>query len=494
MRKRLLFFLCLVAGACSSACSDSGTGAPGADSDAARPGLPRLHAEGKRIVDAEGNAVVLRGVNLGCWLFHENWISQVDYPLHGRIYVLGHEQGIGTEVETVLRRMGPARGARWIEAFEAGLEELVGGPATDAFLSEVARYPVVYDDSDRATRTLLEERFGTEGRDRLLDAFWGAWIREPDIEWIAAQGFNVVRVPIGYRNLIVQSEKEPLRSLDWNERAFARLDSLLRWCEKYGVYAVIDIQEAPGGQNDYSGPARLYEDPLMQELTLELWEELSRRYYDRDVVAAYSLLAEPFGAPSAQARDDMYDRIVTRIRGRGDDHLLVIHDGFFGMATLPRPEERGWENVVYSTHIFEFDVTNLLGYQILVPLYDRLFNRSQEIQRVPYYIGSFSTMKDEEFAYRGASLLVDLYERSGWSWSLWTYKKIDDPIDQELFGITTSWGLRGRLASSFERPDLYRDGEADLMRAFAGYADLVLDPNERLLDILLQGGRVAQGY
>jgi hypothetical protein len=456
--------------------------------------LPRLHAEGKNIVETGGSAVVLRGVNLGCWLFHENWISQLDYPLHGRIYVLGHEQGIGNAVDAVLRQVGPSHGAQWLEAFEAGLDALIGQPATDAFLTEVARYPVVYDDSDRATRTLLEERFGRGGRDRLLDVFWGVWIQEPDIAWIAAQGFNVVRVPIGYRNLITQSEKEPLRSLDWNEKAFSRLDSLLGWCEKYGVYAVIDIQEAPGGQNDYSGPARLYEDPLMQELTLQLWEELSRRYRKRDVVAAYSLLAEPFGAPSAKARDDMYDRIIRRVRACGDDHLLVVHDGFFGMGTLPRPEERGWENVVYSTHIFEFDVTNLLGYEILVSLYDWLFNRSQEIQRVPYYIGSFSTMRDEEFAYRGASLLVDLYERSGWSWSLWTYKKIDDPIDQELFGTSTSWGLRGRLASSFERPDLYRDEEATLMRKLAGYADLVIEPNERLLDILLQRERPAEGY
>ncbi len=281
------------------------------------------------------------------------------------------------------------------------------------------------------------------------------------------------------------SDKEVLNSLEWNERAFHRIDTLLDWCERYGIYAVLDVQEAPGGQNDYSGPPRLYEDQRMQELTVELWEELSRRYHERNVVAAYSLLAEPFGAPSLKARDDMYHRIVKKIRERGDDHILVIHDGFFGLGSLPHPAGRGWEGVVYSTHIFEFDVTNLLGYQLLVWLYDVLFNRAQEAQQVPYYIGSFSPMRDEAFAYEGASLLIDLYERSGWSWSLWTYKKIDDPIDRELFGISSSWGLRGRLASAFDRPDLYRDDERELARKFAAYADLRIDPNERLLDVVL---------
>lgn len=446
--------------------------------------MPRLHAEGRDILTDQGDPVLLRGVNLGSWLFHENWISAVDYPLHGRIFVLGREAGIGDAVAAVLRQLGPGSDAAWLARFRAALEARIGKPAVDDFLEQVALYPEIYDDSDLLLRLRLEARFGTVGRDRLLDAFWGAWILEADIAWIAAQGFNVVRVPIGYRNLVTSSDNEPLTALPWNERAFQRIDALLAWCEKHGVYAVLDIQEAPGGQNDYSGPSRLYEDPLMQELTIQLWQEISRRYAQRNVVAAYSLLAEPFGAPSTRARDDMFDRLVRAIRGPGDDHLLVIHDGFFGMWTLPVPAALGWEGVVYSTHLFEFGVTNLPGYQLLAAFYDCLFNAAQGGQQVPYYIGSFSTMKDEDYAYQGIELLVDLYERSGWSWSLWTYKKIDDPIDAELFGASTSWGLRGRLASDFERPDVHRDDEAALLGKLGAYSGVVLNPNERLLGIL----------
>jgi len=471
-----------VAASCDSA------GEKGPVEPAPQVEISRLHAQGRDIVNEQGEVKTLRGVNLGGWLFHETWISAVDYTLSGRIHVLGAEAGIGEDVDAALRIVGPAEGDGWLAAFRTAVEGRVGAEATDALLDEVARYPSIYDDSDLPLRLLLEDRFGTAGRDDLLDIFWGAWIREADIEWISQQGFNVVRVPIGYRNLITVSDREPLTALPWNERAFARVDELLSWCERYGVYAVLDIQEAPGGQNDYSGPPRLYEDPLMQALTVDLWEEISRRYARRNVVAAYSLLAEPFGAPSPRARDDMYDTLIRALRGQGDDHLLVIHDGFFGLQTLPRPLDRGWEGVVYSTHLFEFGVNSLPGYQLLALLYDLVFNRAQGQQDVPYYIGSFSTMKDADYAYEAATLLLDLYKRSGWSWSLWTYKKIDDPIEALLFGTSTSWGLKGRLRSALDRPDVYRDDEQTLRRKFAAYADQVIAPNERLLEVLVGDG------
>ena len=454
------------------------------DPDAGPDSLPRLTSAGRDIIDPAGQVVKLRGVNLGSWLFHENWISNVDYPLHGRIHVLAPESGIAAEVDASLREVGPSGAESWLERFREALAARIGAERTAAFLAEVARYPVVFDDSDKLMRALLEERFGIDGRDQLLDTFWGAWIREPDLAWVASQGFNVVRVPMTYRSLVIASDHTTPDELIWNEAAFSRLDELLSWCDGYGLYAVLDLQESIGGHNDYAGPPELYTSPRNQELTVALWEELSRRYARRSVVAAYSLLAEPFGAPDTVARDAMYDRLVKAIRARGDDHLLVIHDGFFGLGTLPQPGDFGWTGVVYSTHIFEFGIGTTLEYQLLFALYDALFNQAQARQDVPYYIGSFSTFEDAEFAYRGAELATELFNRSGWSWSVWTLKRIDDPIDQQLFGTTTSWGVLGRLGSPFERPDLHRDSFGELSRKLAAYAELELAPNERLRRIL----------
>jgi aryl-phospho-beta-D-glucosidase BglC (GH1 family) len=448
------------------------------------PPLSRLHAEGTDLVDAEGRVVRLRGVNLGGWIFHETWITGVDYTPHGRLRVLGQEAGLGEDVDAALIEVGPSGDASWLGTFEAALAARVGaGPAAD-LVAESERYPSLRDDSDLPLRQALSQRFGDAGRDRLLDAFEGAWIQEADIAWLASQGFNLVRVPMGYRALVTHPDDATPVSLAWNEPAFARVDQLLDWCEAHRVYAILDIQEAPGGQNDYSGPSRLYADPAMQALTVTLWEELSDRYRDRDGVAAYSLLAEPMGAPSAGARDDLYDRLVQAIRARGDDHLLVIHDGFRGMWTLPDPVRLGWQDVIYSTHFFEWGASSLQDYEDLIAYWDLMLVSSQQEQGVPYFAGSFSTMRDAGWAYEAAGRVAGYFESRGWAWSLWTYKCIDDPIDEELFGATSSWGLRGRLQGGYDRPDVWRDEESVLQEKLAAYATVRLDPNRALLDAL----------
>ena len=150
------------------------------------------------------------------------------------------------------------------------------------------------------------------------------------------------------------------------------------------------------------------------------------------------------------------------IRAQDDDHLLVIHDGFKGMQTMPDPATYGWEGVVYSTHLFEWGATSEADYEAAAELYGTLFASTQETQGVPYYIGSFATFVDADWAYAGAADLVAMYGQHGWGWTVWTYKRIDDPIDAALFDTSTAWGVRGRLRSELDRPDLYRDDEAAL--------------------------------
>lgn len=224
----------------------------------------------------------------------------------------------------------------------------------------------------------------------------------------------------------------------------------------------------------------------MQQLTIDLWLELSRRYKDRNVVAAYSLLAEPMSAPTTKDRDDMYDRLIKAIRGKGDDHLLIIHDGFKKMNSLPNPSEKGWEQVVYSTHIFEWGAKSLSEYDLYIKLVLANFKLWREKQNVPYYIGSFSTMQDKEWAYQSAEKLVKYYNQNGMSWSLWTFKRIDNPVDKELWGESTAWGLLGRLEGKLERVDIHRDDKATILKKLSNYANLNLKPNTKLLKALAQ--------
>lgn len=463
--------------ACHDAPDDSAVALEGA--------LTRLHAEGTLIVDEDGETISFRGVALGGWNFLETWIPLMAYTEHGRAIQLADEQGIGSEVRMAIGEIGPGDGAEWRDALASSLSASLADDVIAALMSSLEAYPLLWDDSDLALRQVLETRFGAEARDELLDTFQRAWFNESDVAWLAEEGFNVVRIPLGYRGLTTHMVDDTITELEFNELAFSRIDEVLDWCEQYGIYAVLDLQESPGGHNDYSGVGTLYEDPQMQALTVALWEELSRRYSDRDVVAAYSLLAEPMAAPSVEARDEMYDQIVKAIRMGGDDHLLVLHDGFQGMASFPMPEEKGWENVVYSTHIFEWGADSLELYQAYIIYLENAITLAQDAHQVPYYVGSFSTFLDEDWAYEAAGEMRRLFERAGWGWTLWTYKRLDDPVDAELFGDRSSWGVRGGVPSSFTRPDPQRQSLKALQAAYAGYAEVETTPNEALLQALL---------
>jgi len=156
------------------------------------------------------------------------------------------------------------------------------------------------------------------------------------------------------------------------------------------------------------------------------------------------------------------------------------------MDSLPVAADLGWSNVVYSTHIFE-TATNEAAYGLLLAGMKNGFAKAQAKQEVPYYIGSFSTYFDQDWAYAVTEKLVQWYEQAGYGWSVWTWKRPDDPLTAELFdGYHTQWGILGRLAdpAAFDRPDPHRDSKETLLRKFAGYATLAVEPNERLLRIL----------
>ena len=64
------------------------------------------------------------------------------------------------------------------------------------------------------------------------------------------------------------------------EENFKWLDNLVSWCEKYGIYIVLDMHGAPGGQtgqNIDDSPNNLPElfmDPLFEKRLTRLWMKL----------------------------------------------------------------------------------------------------------------------------------------------------------------------------------------------------------------------------
>jgi len=218
---------------------------------------------------------------------------------------------------------------------------------------------------------------------------------------------------------------------------------------------------------------------------IELWREIGRRLRDRTEVAAYSLLAEPYAAPDVATMLAIYVRLHDALRADGDQHLLVIHDGFKGMLNLAPPAMLGLTNVIYSTHVFDWGVASLEEYRSRAALYEGTFAAAQERQGAPFFVGSFSTIVGAAFGYEALAEYLDLWNRRGWSWALWTYKRFDDPLDAELFGAAyaaTGWGFVRTPAPGWQRPDPVRDDLPTLVGKMAGYSSVGAGENADMVE------------
>ncbi len=73
-----------------------------------------------------------------------------------------------------------------------------------------------------------------------------SYIVEANIERIASLGFTVVRMLINHTILEDDAASGVYKQAGWD-----RIDRLLACCEKNGVYVVVDLHSAPGGQSRY---------------------------------------------------------------------------------------------------------------------------------------------------------------------------------------------------------------------------------------------------
>ncbi len=263
----------------------------------AASGLDVLSVDGPDLVDPAGEVVVLRGVNLGNWLLLEPWM-------------LGLDQSE---------------------------ESADGFPDQHTILA------------------VLEERFGAEEADRLMESWRSGYVTPRDFEVLRGFGFNAVRLPIHHgviENAANPGTLEP-DGIRWVDRA-------LEMAQDAGMYVILDLHGVPGGQSVDAptgrvGQNRLWSDPAMQERTVSLWAALAARYADHPAVAAYDVVNEPFGDfhenVSPRMRD-LFDRIHDAVRGVDPDTLLYAPGTLQGIGFYGDPAAAGWTNTGFTEHTY----------------------------------------------------------------------------------------------------------------------------------------------
>lgn len=339
-----------------------------------------------QVVNTAGEVVKLRGVNLGNWLIQETWMAPI-------------EQGNGVADQ------------------EWGMLN---------------------------TLDTLEERFGFETAHEIVTTYQQNYITEYDLDIIAATGSSVVRVPFWYRNFYKDTKgtwinQEPDGSVNLDENTgFQMLDWVIEECGKRGLYVILDMHGAPGGQStDHCCGTPytmdLYTSEECQASMQKLWEEIARRYQGNPTVAVYDIMNEPMnnthtpdrwqafdgeiGAVTGseegkQAVFEVYDRMYKAIRAIDPDHIVSM-EGIWRLEALPDPREVGWTNVMYQCHFYD----DLDKFKSLVAYSDELC----EEYGVALLIGEFHTGD-------GGDDRLDYMNQLGVHWTTWTYKTANGTV------------------------------------------------------------------
>lgn len=329
-----------------------------------------LHTDGRCMVNGDGKTVVLRGWGMGNWMNPEG-------------FMIG---GVPLFVENA-----DFNDFALPRRFERG----------------------------RTMETTVRELCGSKyARD-----YWIRWaknyVTEEDIRLMAKMGYNSVRLPISSR-LFLAEEPEII----WVEDGFAILDQVLDWCEKYKIYAILDMHGAPGGQSALAcddgldNRPHMFTEPESRERAILLWEEFARRYADRWIVGGYDLINEPLSGPDCAylipELGKFYDELIPRIRKYDKNHMLTLEGAVFSMDMDIFDHEYDPEchNWCIHTHFYHFSPEVRDLYRFL---------DSSVRCNVPIWIGEGGSELVDNSIYYEIAATFDI------GYSIWTWKSADDP-------------------------------------------------------------------
>ncbi|KZO96716.1 glycoside hydrolase family 5 protein [Calocera viscosa TUFC12733] len=168
----------------------------------------------------------------------------------------------------------------------------------------------------------------------LLQAHWDSWVSEDDIERVYQAGVNTIRVPTGYWAWIPTIEGEPYVQAGQLDR----LELVMSWAYKRGMYVLVDLHGLPGSQNgeQQSGhntsDVRFYQPAYQTRSDATLAAALSWISSSpyRSVVSGIEVCNEP--RPNSDDNFSVlaayYERSYTACTNRSDPVPMIFHHGF----------------------------------------------------------------------------------------------------------------------------------------------------------------------
>lgn len=275
--------------------------------------------------------------------------------------------------------------------------------------------------SPTSIRTQILDLIGPALTSQFYDDYRSNYVRQEDLVQLRNWGFDSVRLPLHYDLLYDQATDV------FKESGFELINRTVDWCRRTGLYLVLDLHCAPGGQNngnisDSDGQARLWTDSTNRDLTVKIWTELARRYAREKRIIGYDLLNEPVlpSGISNVALRTLYVTLAEAIRAVDANHLIFVEGGWWAtdFSQLPPPFD---SRMVYSFHKY-WSATSEASISQYLSLRDQY--------RVPLWVGEFGE-NSNDWAYQ----TIDVLEKHQIGWAWWPQKKVESissPVSAEI--------------------------------------------------------------
>jgi len=262
--------------------------------------------------------------------------------------------------------------------------------------------------SEREIEALVTELLGPERAQQFWREYRENYVTEADIHLLKQAGFNSIRVPMHWK--FFESD---------DAEGFKLLDRVIGWSKQEGLYVILDMHAAPGGQtganiDDSYGYPWLYDSPNDQEHLIAIWQRIARRYANNPTVLGYDLLNEPIPTyaavrPLNPKLEPVYKKLTAAVRQVDKHHILFLGgaqwDTNFSVFGPPFDS-----NTAYTFHKYWMPVE-----QKAIQEYVDF----REKYQVPLWLGESGENSDAWIAdYR------TLLEKNNIGWAFWPYKKM----------------------------------------------------------------------
>jgi hypothetical protein len=283
--------------------------------------------------------------------------------------------------------------------------------------------------SPREIDAVFQYVLGPQEAARFWQSFRDRYITQDDIRFIAAAGFNTVRVPLHYALFMRDGDPPVFEGPGW-----ALIDRLIGWCRDAGLHVILDLHAAPGGQtgvnhDDGTGFPLVFYVPRDRRETIALWQHIAARYRDEPTVLAYDLLNEPISPYNDEdflnpQLEPLYQDILTAIRAVDPNHpaLLAAAQWSTNFAVFGPPFAT---NVAYTYHKFWAHP----GRDAVQEYVDFSMRYN-----VPIVLGEAGELTDHwNQAFRMEN------ERFGIGWCFWTYKEPQSTSTVASIRLPAGW-------------------------------------------------------